>query len=180
MPVVKDVSNSSDSSSNSRKQYVADSSIHPMYKDIKPLNTPVKVTGDWLDRGYYSIRLKSYRPRFKNFTTEVFGIDYDIRLNLHHVPPHKIMKAFRFVIYEIFYIMRHNKYVEAGPDNVRLVLISDQLKEGHLNLKSIELNRDGADIFIEEIERTRQSHETLLLDRNLQFFFCSTKVVLPT
>jgi hypothetical protein len=171
-----DESNCSDLSDFSIDSFMYENSaVHPRY-NIQALTLPIKVDGDWLDRGFYSIRLKGYTSNAKNSRLRVFGVEYDLRLNLHHVPPHSVMRAFKFVMYEVFFIMKHNQYVEVGGDHLRLVLISDQLKEGALNLRHVELNKDGADMFIREVERTMQSHETLLMDKDLRIYFASTKV----
>jgi hypothetical protein len=161
-------STSSNTSSKSR--------IHPSY-EIEKLRKPVRVGGDWFERGYYSIRLKGYNANGSTEKVRVYGAQYQIRLNLTHVPPHKALQAFKFCMYEIFYILKHNEYVETGPDHVRLVLLSNKLNDGQVNLRNVDLDKDGADMFIEEIERTMQSHETLLLDRNMKLYICSTKVV---
>jgi hypothetical protein len=73
--------------------------------------------------------------------------------------------------------MRHNEYIDTFPDFVRLVLLSDQLNDGQVNLRDVELNRNGADMFFDEIERTVQSHETLLLDKHLRLYVCGVKLL---
>jgi hypothetical protein len=150
--------------------------LHPDYRNLSKLSKPIIVTNEWFNRKFYSIRLKEHKasPRLNHF--RVFLAGYDIRLHLQNVPPEYVLKALKFCFYEIFYIIKHNTYIESGSQHVRVVLKSDCLKGGSLNLQHIGLDKDGADMLLEEIERTVQSKDTLLIDENLELIFCSSKI----
>jgi hypothetical protein len=150
--------------------------LHPDYRYLQKLTKPIVVTGEWFNRKLYSIRLKEHSASSKFNRFRIFTAGYDIRLHLQNVPPEFVLKALKFCFHEIFYIIAHNTYVEAGTQYVRVVFKSDCLKGGSLNLRHIGLDKNGAQMLLDEIERTVQSKDSLLTDENLELIFCSSKI----
>jgi len=76
---------------------------------------------------------------------------------------------------EIFFILNNNKNFKIGKFKRRLVISAKSLKSP-INLKSVSLNKHGVNILLNEIEKTLQSNDSLILDDSIELFVCSCKV----
>jgi len=142
------------------------------YKNIRRLVRPIYLGTTFLDRGFYNIKLKNNKVNTK-FT--IYRSEYCIKFSLEEVPPHKILKVLLYCFQEIFFIIQNNKLSESGSDGIRIVLEANSLKNP-INLRSVNLSKNGAEILIEEIAKTVQSNESLLIDETLKVTFISSKI----
>jgi hypothetical protein len=146
--------------------------ISPKYANIRRLVLPISVDGSFLNRGYYRIKLDSYRSNQK-YT--LYKSVYLIRFDLEDVPPDRLFRVLKFCFEEIFFIVANNSLTERGFNTIRLAVTANTLKN-EINLKHVPLNREGAKKLLNEIQRTIQSNENLAVDKSLRIYFINTKV----
>jgi len=139
---------------------------------IKKLSRSVYISNNFLDRGFYKIKLSNHISNSK-FT--VYKSDYVVKFFLEDIPPHKLIKVLLHCFIEIFYLLSNNTAVKIGSNGVRVVIESDSLKTP-INLRSIKPTKNGAKILIEEIEKTMQSNDTFLISDSLKITFISTAI----
>ncbi len=142
------------------------------YKSIRRLNRSICISNTYLDRGFYKIKLKNTKVNSK-FT--IYRSEYCIKFSLEEVPPHKLLKVLLYCFQEIFFIIQNNKITESGGDGIRIILEARSLKNP-INLRSVNLSKSGAQMLIDEIAKTVQSNESLLIDETLKVTFVSTKI----
>lgn len=141
------------------------------YANIERLIGPVAIDNiNYLDRGFYKIKLNNVKT-----SDHVIRSEYEIIFNLSAVPGVKFLKVLIHCFEEIFYLIKHNPHVGQGSLFTRIAISSDTLKGKTLNLRAVELNRNGAKMLINEIEKVLQSNDNFFLDKQLYVRFISVK-----
>jgi len=142
-------------------------------RQLRPLELPIHVDHGALDRGFYTIYLEQNTVS-QNNDLSVCKANYVIKLDFSKIPLVYYIAALRFVFTEIFFIIKYNSATVQGTENVRIVLTADSLSNP-VNLKSVNLNQDGAAQLLNEVEKLSQSNRGLFMDDTLTLTFCSCK-----
>jgi len=137
---------------------------------LKRLPKVIRLKHRWLKRAYYKIRLINVdKTGLRIFKT--FKLCYEVQfLHLNKLPYEKILPVLRLCLKEIFFIVKNNTICPCSAEKLRIVFDSKSLKKP-INFEPVNLDVEGIDEFLHEIDRNMQSNDNFMLDDVLTLTF---------
>ncbi len=146
------------------------------FKQIPKLSDPIKITGEWTNRTYYSVRL---RCKALNNYFRIYCTDYEIKFHLDTIPPYLLSKVIDWCFREILYIIANNSTTLHKYGLTKVSLQSPYLNHA-VNLPTIQLNESGVEEILYAIMNLLQSDKRIFLEEGLEIHVQSSDIPLAT